>query len=165
MDIHFKLILSQQCPVYRIPMFGKVWCFCFWNLFQVSTWMLYFKKNPTNRVYSTLPSILSLVAFGIWRFWQSSWGHIRKTPCLLFILFLLLLFTFLQNSRKSKKKESLLLFKLLGRLAKKVSHVPKVDHLEKHRYLEKYAYILKCMHISQKVVLIHNQQCNYARHE
>ena len=38
----------------------------------------------------------------------------------------------------------MLLFKLLGRSAKKVGHVSKVDHLEKYTYLEMYAYISKC---------------------
>jgi hypothetical protein len=49
---------------------------------------------------------------------------IRKTPCLLFVLFL----GYFSNY-------------LAGQLKK--GHISKVDHLEKYKYLKKYAYILK----------------------
>jgi hypothetical protein len=119
---------------------------------------IFFFKNPTNRVYSTLPSILSS---GIWHlnggFDRAVEGTSGKHHVYFSYFFYFYFLLFCKTVEKViKKKESLLLFKLLGRLAKKVSHVPKVDHLEKHTYLEKYAYILKCMHISQKVVLICN---------
>jgi len=53
---------------------------------------------------------------------------IRKTLCLLFVLFL----TFSYLFGKKEKKKSLLLLKLLAKVTNKVDWVIKVDHLEKH---------------------------------
>ena len=89
-----------------------------------------------------------------WRGHQSvsTREYIRKTPCLLFVLFIYLLFIYFF----AKKVENIIpaatlqITSQVSRLCFKSRSSRKVH--EKYTCLEKYAYISKCVHISREVV-------------